>query len=99
VNTIALNVYRKQIRTDPLNRPVADSDQRINGLRTSGINLAAIDVANLLTCCRPSDRSLLEQQMNGLTPAEIARKEGVTQTAIRIRLLRARRDLRSRIAS
>jgi DNA-directed RNA polymerase specialized sigma24 family protein len=99
VNTIALNVYRKLIRTDPLNRTVPDFDDRIANIKTVGINLAAIDVTRLLAACRPSDRFLLEQQMHGVTPAEIAQEEGVTQTAIRIRLLRARREARSRIES
>jgi len=35
--------------------------------------------------------------MNGATTEEIARKQGVSETAIRIRLLRARRATRSRL--
>jgi DNA-directed RNA polymerase specialized sigma24 family protein len=35
--------------------------------------------------------------MRGVTAEEIARKQGVTETAIRIRLLRARRAARSRV--
>jgi DNA-directed RNA polymerase specialized sigma24 family protein len=35
--------------------------------------------------------------MYGATTEEIARKQGVTETAIRIRLLRARRATRSRL--
>ena len=35
--------------------------------------------------------------MRGATTEEIARKQGVTETAIRIRLLRARRAARSRV--
>ena len=61
------------------------------------MNLAAIDVARILKICRPCDRLLLEQQMRGVTAEEIARKQGVTETAIRIRLLRARRAARSRV--
>jgi DNA-directed RNA polymerase specialized sigma24 family protein len=40
---------------------------------------------------------LFEQQMRGATTEEIARKQGVTETAIRIRLLRARRATRTRL--
>jgi DNA-directed RNA polymerase specialized sigma24 family protein len=99
VNTIALNVYRKAIRTDPLNRTVADYEDRLSSLKTTSIDLAAIDVGRVLAQCRPSDRFLLNQQMHGVTPAEIAHEQGLTQTAVRIRLLRARRDARSRIES
>ena len=35
--------------------------------------------------------------MNGLTPSEIARMRGVPESAIRIRLMRARRAARQRI--
>jgi len=92
VNTIALNLYRCLIRREPL-------DQTLPKLRgkTVGIDLAAIDVARVLTFCRPRDRILLEQYLTGVTTAEIAHQQGVTKTAIRIRLLRARRDARSRV--
>jgi len=39
---------------------------------------------------------LLELQMQGNTMEEIARKEGVTEAAIRIRLVRARRAARGK---
>lgn len=91
VNTIALNVYRTVLRREPAYQPLPE-------LRTSpGVNLAAIDVARILQFCRPCDRILLEQQMSGVTAEELARKQGVTETAIRIRLLRARRAARSRV--
>jgi DNA-directed RNA polymerase specialized sigma24 family protein len=59
--------------------------------------MAAIDINRILSSCRPSERVLFEQQMYGATTEEIARKQGVTETAIRIRLLRARRATRSRL--
>ena len=43
---------------------------------------------------RSSDRSLLEAQLMGTTAEELAKSEGVTPTAIRLRLLRARRSAR-----
>jgi DNA-directed RNA polymerase specialized sigma24 family protein len=91
VNTIALNVYRSLIRREPMNEALLEQHGR-----SVGIDLAAIDIARVLTLCRPCDRSLLEQCINGFTTAEIAREQGVSETAIRIRLLRARRDARSR---
>ena len=49
----------------------------------------------VLKSCRPSERILFEQRMQGATTEEIARDQGVTETAIRIRLMRARRSART----
>jgi DNA-directed RNA polymerase specialized sigma24 family protein len=91
VNTIALNVYRSVLRSEPAYQALPELYTK------AGVNLAAIDVARILKICRPCDRALLEQQMRGVTAEEIARKQGVTETAIRIRLLRARRAARMRV--
>jgi DNA-directed RNA polymerase specialized sigma24 family protein len=92
VNTIALNVYRRVLRREPLN--LAPSKLR-DGIAV--IDLAAIDMARVLGFCRPRDRMLLEQCLKGSTTAEIAHEHGVSVTAIRVRLLRARRYARSRV--
>jgi RNA polymerase sigma-70 factor (ECF subfamily) len=93
VNSIALNVYRRLLRRE--NTQAARSTLHE---KTVSIDIAAIDVARILEFCRPSDRRLLEQQyVRGVTTGEIAREYGVTETAIRIRLLRARRDARSQV--
>jgi DNA-directed RNA polymerase specialized sigma24 family protein len=91
VNTIALNVYRSVLRCEPSYQELPELSAK------AGVDLAAIDIARILRICRPCDRVLLEQQMRGVTAEEIAREQGVTETAIRIRLLRARRAARSRI--
>lgn len=91
VNTIALNVYRSWIRREPLNPPLQERRDK-----TVRIDVAAIDLVRILSFCRPCDRRLLQQNMIGVTTREIADEQGVTETAIRIRLLRARRDARSR---
>jgi DNA-directed RNA polymerase specialized sigma24 family protein len=91
VNTIALNVYRGSIRRGPTEGLAPE----LAG--APGVDLAAIDAARILRLCRPRERTLFQQQMTGLTTEEIARQQGVTSTAIRIRLLRARRDARSRL--
>jgi DNA-directed RNA polymerase specialized sigma24 family protein len=92
VNTIALNVYRSLLRREPLKLTAMDLRDK-----TVAIDLAAIDMARVLQFCRPRDRSLLEQCLSGATTAEIARQQGVSVTAVRIRLLRARRHARGRV--
>ena len=89
VNTIALNLYRRSIR----------QERRFQSLRdpiyTSGsVNWAAIDLARILSFCQRRDRLLLEAQIGGSSAKEIAIAEGVSQTAVRIRLFRARRAAR-----
>jgi DNA-directed RNA polymerase specialized sigma24 family protein len=91
VNTIALNAYRRVMRRE------APSQELPDVVSPNGIDIAAIDVHRILNYCRPAERVLFEQQMSGATTEEIARKQGVTETAIRIRLLRARRATRSRL--
>jgi DNA-directed RNA polymerase specialized sigma24 family protein len=89
VNSIALNHYRRVIRRERLYRELQHSEQ---GKVT--LNLAAIDVDRILGLCRPPDRLLLEAQMKGVTAKELAREQGLTETAIRIRFMRARRSAR-----
>jgi RNA polymerase sigma factor (sigma-70 family) len=90
VNSIALNQYRRVIRSERLHHEI----QKHAESKTSQ-NLAAIDVARILGACRPPDRLLLEAQMKGVTAKEIAREQGLTETAVRIRFLRARRSARA----
>ena len=89
VNSIALNQYRRVIRTERLHQELQQSI-----LGNTCLDLAAIDVARILRACRPPDRVLLEAQMRGVTAKEMAREQGVTETAVRIRFLRARRSAR-----
>jgi DNA-directed RNA polymerase specialized sigma24 family protein len=89
INTIALNLYRRAIR----------QERRLQVLRDplyakSTMNFAGIELRRILRFCRLPDRQLLEAQMVGQTAEEIAQDQGVSQTAIRIRLLRARRAAR-----
>jgi DNA-directed RNA polymerase specialized sigma24 family protein len=90
VNAIAMNVHRSVLRSE---RAFQALPEFYTG---AGVNLAAIDLNRILKFCAPRDRALLELQMQGDTAEEIARKQGVTETAIRIRLLRARRAARSK---
>jgi DNA-directed RNA polymerase specialized sigma24 family protein len=91
VNAIALNVYRRFVRKETVYQVLPDlvSDR--------SVNLAAIDVAQILRGCCVRDRKLLRQHMSGFTAKELAKQDGVTETAVRLRLLRARRAARARI--
>lgn len=91
VNSIALNLYRGGMRRETATCPLTE----FRG--ATAIDLAAIDIARILDFCRPCDRVLLEQQLHGVSTKEIADRQGATETAIRIRLLRARRTARALI--
>ncbi len=91
VNSIAWNVYRSMARKPPLQElpEIAVQPQ---------VNLAAIDVDRALRCCKDNERQVLQQRyLEGFQIKDIARQEGRTQTAVRLRLLRARRAARARL--
>lgn len=90
INTIALNHFRRSLRS----RCQEESLTPEHDGKATGLNVAAIDLKHIMGACSPKDRALLEAQLVGSTPKELAQKEGVSQTAIRIRLLRARRSAR-----
>jgi len=58
------------------------------------VNFAALDVERILRECKPNDRIVLQEHyIDGYKTAEIAQKRGCSKTAVRIRLLRARRKI------
>jgi len=86
INTIALNIYRSSLRREPFLQelPVV--------LIPPTVNLAAIDVQRILKFCRNKDRLVLQRRyLEGHEVREIAQAHGWSETAVRIRLLRARR--------
>ena len=92
VNAIAINYHRRGLRTQARYQALTDLCGHI------GIDLAPLDTAKILKFCRPGDRILFEHQLGGLTTQEITPpNHGVSTTAIRIRLLRARRAVRARL--
>jgi RNA polymerase sigma factor (sigma-70 family) len=93
VNSIALNAYRGILRGEIRLRGFQEP-RRHNGFE---FDHTAIDLERILKICRPGERRLLEQQMEGATTREMARRQGLTESAIRIRLLRARRAARLRL--
>lgn len=91
INTIAINYQRREIKVQSRYLPLLDVSAG------AGLDSAGLDAARILTLCRPRERMLFEQQLDGLTTKEIAKKQGVSPTAIRIRILRARRAVRARL--
>ena len=91
VNTIALNHYRRTLRTKSR---CEEWKPAYYDAATTVLDCAAIDVSTILDACKPRDRHLLEAHLRGESPKEMAEREGVSATAIRIRLLRARRSAR-----
>ncbi|HLJ15087.1 MAG TPA: sigma factor-like helix-turn-helix DNA-binding protein [Bryobacteraceae bacterium] len=86
MNSIALNLHRSFLRHEPsfVMLPELSAPPKVN--------LAAIDVRRILHCVRQSDRFVLQRHyLEGYKVQEIAQENGWSDTAVRIRLLRARR--------
>jgi RNA polymerase sigma-70 factor, ECF subfamily len=93
-NTIALNIYRTMLRRERQTEPLSEVE-----LSTS-LNVAAIDIERILMECKPNDRIVLEEHyIDGYKTTEIAQLRGCSETAVRIRLLRARRKIQGHLFS
>ena len=89
VNSIALNLYRSQRRRDHKKEELQEFPI------PPRVDLIAIDVHRMLSRCRVTDRELLRKRyFYGYEIDELARDQGCSQTAVRVRLMRARRSLR-----
>jgi len=93
INAIALNEFRRGHRKEQFNVELQEICGQI------GIDPAPIDAATIVRMCHPRDQILFGHQLRGLTVSEIAQELGATPTAIRIRLLRARRSARKQAES
>ena len=92
VNSIALNSYRGFLRHE--HRFQALSDISV----APRLSLAAVDITRVLEGCRPIDRMILRQHHLEERPIqEIADEHGCSETAMRIRILRARRSAKARV--
>ncbi|MEI9813144.1 MAG: sigma factor-like helix-turn-helix DNA-binding protein [Acidobacteriota bacterium] len=63
-----------------------------------GVDSTPLDIAKILQASRPADRRIFEQQLGGLSTAEIAENHGISTIAIRLRVFRARRNVRAALA-
>jgi len=88
INTIALNMYRSSLRREPFLQEIPELPAPPER------HLAAIDVQLILQTCKRKDRIVLQSYyLEDCRPEEIALQQGSSVTAIRLRLLRARRAL------
>jgi RNA polymerase sigma-70 factor, ECF subfamily len=94
MNTIALNIHRSCMRREPFLQTLPEIST------PPKVNLAAIDVRRILKTCKKNDRLVLQRHyLEGYKVQEIAKAHGWTETAVRIRLLRARRAVHKRLAA
>jgi RNA polymerase sigma factor (sigma-70 family) len=92
VNSIAMNLFRNSYRTAKRNQALTDLQAATSS------TLASVDVEKVLSYCRQRDCSLLKLfYLYGYTTGEIGDRVGLTSTAVRVRLLRARRTLQGRM--
>ena len=91
VNSIAMNRYRSRYRQQMRHQELIDLPVEPR------INLAAIDIQRMLRRCRSCDQEILSKRYLEDEPiGEIAGELGCSQTAVRLRLMRARRSLREK---
>jgi RNA polymerase sigma factor (sigma-70 family) len=91
VNSIALNIYRSYLR-----RPSFEALQDVS--LSFQTDFTSIDLQRILSLCNSEERRLLQQQyLEELKISEIAHQQGCSETAARIRILRARRAVHKRI--
>lgn len=93
VNSIALNDYRKYHKQQSKLQNLFDLP---GGPEP---DMSALDLKRILAFVSMDDRSLLELRMQGASVNEIAGHYKVSNTAIRLRLLRARRLVKTKVES
>lgn len=91
INTIALNLHRSSFRRDSRWEPMRDFPV------APDISIPEFDLKRLLTQCRQNEREILElRYLGGYDTKDLAARYGCTETAVRVKLLRARRSLKAR---
>ncbi len=94
VNSIALNVYRTALRREPITEELTEYQAP-----KSDWDASALDAKRVLRECRQNDRIVLEgHYIFGYKLDEIAAQNNWSETAVRIRLLRARRKMKNFLA-
>jgi RNA polymerase sigma factor (sigma-70 family) len=90
VNSIARNLFRARFR--------GPQNASLDGVKTGyQMDLEDLELRRILERCSQRDRELLERSLAGYSAEEIAGREGITPTGIRVRLLRIRQHLREQL--
>jgi RNA polymerase sigma factor (sigma-70 family) len=93
VNTIAFNLYRTSIRKDSLHGPIHEHEISV----PPEASIPALDAEKMLRRCRDNEQEILKlRYLRGYDIRDLAGRYDCTETAIRVRLLRARRSLRAK---
>ena len=91
VNSIALNLHRSCLR-----KPAFEALGNLS--MPPQTDVASIDLHKILSLCNSQERILLQEQyLHGVGISEIAHRQGCSETAARIRILRAKRAVRARL--
>jgi DNA-directed RNA polymerase specialized sigma24 family protein len=86
INTIALNIYRSALRRELVLQDLVDLPAPPEPY------LASLDVHFILQTCKEHERFVLRRRyLEQYKASEIALEQGLSVTAVRLRLLRARR--------
>jgi RNA polymerase sigma factor (sigma-70 family) len=94
VNAIALNLYRSSFRSEPVLQELTEVQA------FSSTNLEVIDLQRVLKTCKKNDRIILQRHyFDGYRVREIAGAYRCSETAVRIRLLRARRAVAKKLVA
>jgi RNA polymerase sigma factor (sigma-70 family) len=91
VNSIAKNMLKNRLRGDQRLEALAD-------MPGPAAALPELDLGSILRRCSRRDSCILvSYYLEGYTTEEIARQVGMTAVTVRVRLLRLRRAIRSRL--
>jgi RNA polymerase sigma-70 factor (ECF subfamily) len=92
VNSIALNVFRSNYR-----KKIKEKEFEESALPPE-VNIALMDLRRSLMRCRERDRTILTKYyLQGFDSRELAGEYGCSETAVRVRIMRARRNVRNNL--
>lgn len=90
INTIALNLYRSSVRKDSRHEPLGELSV------PPQIRISAFDMEKMLNQCREREKEILMlRYFHGYDIRDLAGRYGCSETAVRVKLLRARRSLKT----
>jgi RNA polymerase sigma factor (sigma-70 family) len=93
VNSIAKNMLTNRMRSDQKREGLTESS------RAAWPSLNAIDAKRVFTVCDNRDSRILHgYYIEGYTAEELAQRVGLTPVTVRVRLLRLRRALRTKLS-